>query len=38
MTYLDQKRAEAQKTYLAEQKYWKDNEEEFKKSVRGQTH
>lgn len=31
MTYLDQKRAEAQKTYLLEQKYWKDHEEEFKK-------
>jgi hypothetical protein len=31
MTYLDIKRAEAQQNYLMEQKYWKDNEAEFKK-------
>lgn len=33
MTYLDQKRAQAQKMYEEEQKYWRDNAEEFKKYV-----
>jgi len=31
MTYLDQKRAQAQKMYEEEQKYWRENAEEFKK-------
>jgi hypothetical protein len=31
MTYLEQKRALAQAQYQEEQKYWKENEEEFKK-------
>jgi import inner membrane translocase subunit TIM50 len=31
MTYLDQKRAQAQKMYQEEQKYWAENAEEFKK-------
>jgi hypothetical protein len=33
MTYLDQKRAQAQKMYEEEQKYWRENAEEFKKYV-----
>lgn len=33
MTYLEQKRAQAQKMYQEEQKYWADNAEEFKKWV-----
>lgn len=33
MTYLDQKRAQAQKMYQEEQKYWAENAEEFKKYV-----
>ena len=33
MTYLEQKRAQAQKIYQEEQKYWADHAEEFKKSV-----
>jgi import inner membrane translocase subunit TIM50 len=31
MTYLDQKRAQAQKMYQEEQKYWAENAEDFKK-------
>jgi import inner membrane translocase subunit TIM50 len=31
MTYLEQKRALAQKAYQEEQKYWRDNADEFKK-------
>lgn len=33
MTYLDQKRAQAQKMYQEEQKYWAENAEDFKKWV-----
>lgn len=33
MTYLDQKRAQAQKMYQEEQKYWAENAEDFKKLV-----
>lgn len=31
MTYLEQKRAQAQRIYQEEQKYWADHAEEFKK-------
>jgi import inner membrane translocase subunit TIM50 len=33
MTYLEQKRAQAQKMYQEEQKYWAEHAEEFKKCV-----
>lgn len=33
MTYLEQKRAQAQKMYQEEQKYWAEHSEEFKKWV-----
>jgi hypothetical protein len=33
MTFLDQKRAEAQKAYQLEQKYYKEHEEEYKRYV-----
>ena len=33
MTLLEQKRAMAQRQYQEEQKYWKDNEEQFTKCV-----
>jgi import inner membrane translocase subunit TIM50 len=33
MTYLDQKRAQAQAMYKEEQKYWAEHAEEFKKFV-----
>jgi hypothetical protein len=35
MTYLEQKRAQAQRIYQEEQKYWADHADEFKKSVDG---
>lgn len=33
LTYLEQKRAEAQKIYQMEKKYYADNAEEFTRSV-----
>ncbi|WVQ72219.1 hypothetical protein IAR50_001768 [Cryptococcus sp. DSM 104548] len=33
MTYLEQKRAQAQRIYQEEQKYWAENAEEFKKLI-----
>ncbi|GFZ44526.1 Mitochondrial import inner membrane translocase subunit TIM50 [Saitozyma sp. JCM 24511] len=33
LTYLEQKRALAQRAYQEEQKYWRDNAEEFKKMI-----
>jgi len=33
MTYIEQKRAESQRMYQEEQKYWRDHAEEFKKYV-----
>ena len=35
MTYIEQKRAESQRMYQEEQKYWRDHSEEFKKYVIG---
>lgn len=35
MTYVEQKRIQAQRIYQEEQKYWADHAEEFKKCVLG---